>query len=164
MARISAAQAGGQNVVALLDAVAISEIGPSVLHDSDDGYNVLVGSTAGHILTFSSYADHPNIFNKALDSTAAGRYQQLHRFWPAYKAQLKLPDFSPISQDKLAIQLFKEQGALSLIQAGNLTGALEKINDIWASLPGSKYGQHTNSIEYLTWAYRQAGGVINGAA
>ncbi|WP_293766371.1 glycoside hydrolase family 104 protein [uncultured Aquitalea sp.] len=164
MARISAGQAGGQNVVALLDTVAISEIGPATLHGSDDGYNVLVGSTPGHILTFPSYADHPNIYNKSLNSTAAGRYQQLHLYWPHYKALLKLPDFGPISQDTLAIQLFKEQGALTLIQAGDFAGAINKIKNIWASMPGSKYGQHTNSLDYLTWAYKQAGGVINGAA
>ncbi|TPQ32162.1 glycoside hydrolase, partial [Burkholderia ubonensis] len=46
MARISVAAAGGKNRVAFLDTVAVSEIGAALLAKSDDGYNVLVGSTA----------------------------------------------------------------------------------------------------------------------
>ena len=65
------------NEKAFLDMIAFSEIGTALLVKSDNGYNVLVGSTAAKPLLFDSYADHPRIYNKQFNSTAAGRYQLL---------------------------------------------------------------------------------------
>lgn len=160
MSRILPEHAGGQNICAFLDMLAFSEIGKEMLALSDDGYNVLVGSLPSAMLTFPSYADHPNVYNKHCNSDAAGRYQIMHRWWPVYKKMLSLPDFSPISQDLYAIQQLKEQKAFPLIQAGNFADAVQRVSDIWASLPGSQYGQHTNQLEALKAAYLNAGGVI----
>ena len=146
------------NRAAFLDMIAASEIGPALLAVSDDGYNVLVGSTAAHPLLFRSYADHPDVLNAALDSTAAGRYQLLYRWWVPYKRLLGLADFSPASQDAVALQQIKERGALPLIDAGNIGGAIAACSNIWASLPGNNYGQHVNSIDMLIGAYEAAGG------
>lgn len=163
MARISAAQAGGQNRCAFLDAIASSEIGPALLAVTDDGYDCLVGSTPENPLTFPSYAAPPDVFNAALDSTAAGRYQALNRYAVIYIAQLKLPDFGPVSQDLIALQQIRERRALPLIDAGNFEQAVYACNSIWASLPGAAYGQHTNTIDSLKAAYLLAGGSIAGA-
>lgn len=174
MARITADEAGGQNVVALLDAIAGSEIDAWTLANSDDGYNVLVGSHGAMVrngqqvppklLTFSSYATHPDVLNSDLNSTAAGRYQLLFRWYKPYASLLKLSDFSPLSQDRIAIQQLKERGSIRLIQSGNLVAALAQASNIWASLPGSPYGQHTNTVAYLSSLYTAAGGQINVAA
>lgn len=163
MATIDAQAAGGKNRVALLDVIAHSEIGAALLAlpETDNGYLVLVGATPQTPLTFSSFAKHPNIYNAQCGSTAAGRYQILYRWWVIYQKRLNLPDFSPLSQDKYAIQQFKERGALTLIDAGNLQGALAKLNNIWASLPGSPYGQHTNAYAPLEAAYLAAGGTLS---
>ena len=162
MARISAKDAGGANVVAFLDMLAYSEIGPVMLKDpqTDDGYRVLVGSLPSKMILMKDYADHPNIYNQATDSTAAGRYQILYRYWEHYKAQLGLRDFGPISQDRYAIQQFKEQRALEDIKAGRFAAAIMKCRNIWASLPGAGYGQREHNLDNLAAAYRQAGGVI----
>ena len=40
-----------------------------------------------------------------------GRYQLLSRWWDAYRKQLGLKDFSPKSQDAVALQQIKERGA-----------------------------------------------------
>ncbi len=69
-------------------------------------------------------------------STASGRYQQLYLFWPHYRKQLALPDFSPLSQDRLAIQLIHERGALDDIRVGRIERAISRCRNIWASLPG----------------------------
>jgi len=53
--------AGGKNRCAFLDMIAHSEIGPELLAVSDDGYDVLVGSTAAHPLLFKDYRTHPNM-------------------------------------------------------------------------------------------------------
>lgn len=163
MARISSAHAGGVNRVAFLDMIASSEIGAPLLAVTDDGYNVLVGATAGNPLTFASYAAPPDIFNAAMDSTAAGRYQVLNRYAVIYIAQLKLPDFSPISQDLIALQQIRERSALPMIDAGDLLGAIEACSNIWASLPGNSYGQHVNTVADLQSAYQAAGGYLSGA-
>ncbi|MCI4184301.1 glycoside hydrolase family 104 protein, partial [Dickeya dianthicola] len=91
-------------------------------------------------------------------STAAGRYQQLYRYWPTYKKQLRLPDFSPASQDTLAIQLIRERRALDDVLAGRIACAIVACNNIWASLPGAGYGQREHDAVRLLSVYQQAGG------
>jgi muramidase (phage lysozyme) len=156
----TAAQLGGQNVCAFLDAVAVSEIGAELLAASDNGYNVLVGSTLAHPTLFSDYSTHPDIYSKACNSDAAGRYQILNHWWAAYGPILHLPDFSPLSQDLYAVRQLKERGALLLLAAGDFSGAVAKCSNIWASLPGSTYGQHTNKLADLQAAYVAAGGTV----
>lgn len=157
MARITAERAGGQNVLAFLDMIAFTEGTDNNRQPTkDDGYDVLVGGKL-----FTSYKDHPNVLvrlNANLSSTAAGRYQILHRFWVHYKRQLNLPDFSPISQDLYAIQQLKERKAIPLLQAGRFEDAVRACNNIWASLPGSPYGQHTYKMSEAKGVYVMHGG------
>jgi muramidase (phage lysozyme) len=151
--------------------IANSEIGPALLSETDNGYNVLVGATPENPLTFPSYADHPDVLNQALDSTAAGRYQLLHLFWAdrvvggkvihGYKTMLNLPDFSPLSQDKVALQQIRECNALADIDAGNFAHALALCSRIWASLPGNDYDQHENAAALLQSYYTAAGGTLS---
>lgn len=149
-----------KNRAAFLDMIAVSEIGAELLKESDDGYNLLVGSLPGKPLTFSGYTTHPNWFNRACNSTAAGRYQLLHRYFAAYSHLLGLPDFSPVSQDKIAMQQIRECRALPHIDAGEFAQAVALCAHIWASLPGNTYGQHQNTIEHLQAAYEAAGGAL----
>ena len=148
------------NLQAFLDMIAYSEIGPRLLKASDNGYNVIVGSTPEKPILFYDYRDHPRVYIKAINSTAAGRYQILARYFDAYKSQLNLPDFSPQSQDAIAVQLIKECRALGDIEAGLLAFAIKKCSSRWASLPGAGYGQHENAYPVLAAAYRTAGGAI----
>ena len=146
------------NLRAFLDTIAYSEIGPKLLALSDNGYNVLVGSTPEKPLLFDSYATHPMIRNAAMNSDAAGRYQFMGRYWSHYKLQLGLPDFGPDSQDKWAIQLIKECKALDDIENGHFAQAIVKCRSRWASFPGAGYGQPEHPLETLQAAYSAAGG------
>ncbi|MES2587025.1 MAG: glycoside hydrolase family 104 protein [Pseudomonadota bacterium] len=122
-----------------------------------DGYDVIVGGG-----TFTDFSNHPHILvklNDRLSSTAAGRYQLLGKYFDAYKVQLSLHDFSPASQDAIALQQIKECHALEDIEAGRFTSAVQRCAHIWASLPGANYGQHENKIEALKTAYTNAGGL-----
>ena len=124
----------------------------------NDGYNVIVGGNL-----FDSYDDHPRKLvwlRPGLASTAAGRYQLLKRYYDAYKKQLSLPNFSPLSQDLIAIQQIRERGALQDIEKGYISVAIDKVKNIWASLPGAGYGQHENSLDKLIAAYKDAGGTV----
>lgn len=160
MPRISAAQAGGPNVLAFLDMLAWSEGTDNGKQPTmDHGYDVIVGGGL-----FRGYADHPRrlIALSKLDikSTAAGRYQLLARYFDAYRKQLKLVDFSPASQDLIALQQIREQRALEDIKAGRIREAIEKCRNIWASLPGAGYDQHEQKLPDLLAHYLAAGGTL----
>jgi muramidase (phage lysozyme) len=152
------------NLRAFLDMIATSELGARLLVASDNGYNVLVGSTADHPRLFSSYADHPrqliDLPRLGIKSTAAGRYQLLARYFDPYKQQLGLRDFSPASQDAIAVQQIRERKALVYVEAGRFDDAVARCSAIWASLPGATYGQHTNDLADLRRAYTKAGGQL----
>ena len=143
--------------------IAVSELGAKLISMSDRGYNVIVGSTPANPILFHDYSDHPRRLiqiKPGLASTAAGRYQLLKRYYDAYKASLNLPDFSPGSQDAIAIQQIKECRALDDIESGHIAIAIGKCSHIWASFPGSPWGQHTNSLASLEDAFERAGGVF----
>ncbi|MFJ3045316.1 glycoside hydrolase family 104 protein [Herbaspirillum chlorophenolicum] len=149
------------NRKAFLDTIAFSELGSQLIKISDNGYNVIVGSTPLKPILFSSYADHPRRLvhiTANLASTAAGRYQLLARYFDAYKKLLGLPDFSPASQDAIALQQIREGRALDDVDAGRFDIAVGKVRNIWASLPGAGYGQRENKIEILRAQFAAAGG------
>jgi len=160
MAAITPEQAGGRNVVAFLDMLAWSEGTDNGRQPTNDrGYDVLVG---GGI--FKGYSDHPRVLvdlpKLRIQSTAAGRYQLLRRYFDAYRKTLGLTDFSPLSQDLIALQQIRERRALPLIQQGHIREAIAEVANIWASLPGAGYGQHEQPIDDLLAAYARAGGTV----
>ncbi len=144
------------NQKAFLDMISVSE---GTFGKGDNGYNVLVGGA----LWEHGYADHPRVLvdlGHGLKSTAAGRYQLLSKYFDAYKTQIDLPDFSPVSQDAIALQQIKECHALPDIEAGHFNMAVARCAHIWASLPGAGYGQRENNIDVLKQAYLEAGGTV----
>lgn len=145
---------------AFLDMIAFSEIGEALLAISDNGYNIIVGSTPTHPLLFSDYSKHPHVHVAACNSDAAGRYQFMGKYEQFYKHALGLPDFGHDSQDKWAIQLIRECKALDDIEAGHIEAAILKTHSRWASFPSAGYGQHENKMADLLKAYTKAGGII----
>lgn len=155
------------NLKAFLDMIAFSELGAQIISKSDNGYDVIVGSTPQNVVRFRSYRDHPRKLVQVptksgpIPSTAAGRYQILERFFDVYKHQLGLPDFGKESQDAIAKQLIRECKALDDIEAGRFDVAVFKCKSRWASLPGANYpGQRMNRIVDLRNAYVKAGGQL----
>ncbi|KFD23543.1 MAG: glycoside hydrolase family 104 protein [Yokenella regensburgei] len=156
------------NIAAFLDMLAYSEGTATHPLTKDRGYDVIVTGIDGKPEIFTDYRDHPfaqgrpaKVFNRRGEkSTASGRYQQLYRYWPHYQQQLSLPDFSPLSQDKLAIQLIRERSALEDLREGRIESAISRCCNIWASLPGAGYGQREHNLEKLITVWRNAGGVM----
>jgi muramidase (phage lysozyme) len=156
------------NLRAFLAMLTVSELGPELVAASDRGYNVIVGSTAAHPILFpAGYADHPRRIvefrdkkDRVLKSTAAGAYQILARYFDAYKKELGLKDFSPFSQDLIAIKMIREQHAYDDVLAGRFASAVDKCRNIWASLPGAGYSQNEHTLAYLQGAFAKAGGVL----
>lgn len=147
------------NFTSFLDMIGWSEGTADAKATRDCGYDILVGGKR-----FDSYLDHPNIVvqlpNLNIASTAAGRYQILYRYWKVYKQTLKLPDFGPVSQDIVALQLIKECKAVTPILNGHLANAVNLCSSRWASLPGNGYGQHVQSLEDLSAHFSAAGGRV----
>ena len=106
--------------------------------------------------------DHPRklvTLNPKLKSTGAGRYQLLSRWWDAYRKQLGLKDFSPKSQDAVALQQIKERGALPMIDRGDIRQAIDRCSNIWASLPALV--MVSSSIRLTAWLQNsEAGGTV----
>lgn len=144
---------------AFLDLIAWSEGTDNGRQPTNNhGYDVIVGGKL-----FYDYSKHPGVYVKLtprLTSSAAGRYQILEKFAKHYMKQLRLPDFGPDSQDKIAIQLIKECKALDDIYAGRIHSAVYKCRSRWASLPGAGYGQHEQKVEKLIAVFKKSGGVV----
>lgn len=144
------------NLEKFLDLIAFSEGTSTSSVTKNNGYDVIVSGVDGPEI-FTDYLTHPfeNREPKTirlvplLKSTAAGRYQLLHRYFDSYKSQLHLPDFSPASQDLIAIQQIKERRALDLIEEGNIADAVRSCSTVWASFPGNAYGQGGKSLDTL---------------
>jgi muramidase (phage lysozyme) len=151
------------NRAAFLKMITVSELGDAIIAKSDEGFNVIVGSTAERVHLFNDYSRHPGVmvWNQRLkqNSSAAGAFQIMEFNWNVYKKQLNLPDFGKDSQRKIAMQLIKECKALEAIDAGRIDEAVSLCRSRWASFPGAGYrGQHENTIEHLRAAYVAAGG------
>lgn len=153
MEHVAASSAGGacelpKNVRAFLDTLAYAE-------GTDLQYNFIFTHA-----TFKSYADHPRkvMSSGKLHSNAAGRYQFLSKTWDALAADLGLKDFTPPNQDKAVVELIRRGGAYNSVANSSdhksFQRALSKLSGIWASLPGSPYGQPTHSTAALWKQYK----------
>lgn len=125
--------------------------------DTSDGYYTIYGSSN----KAKSLSDHPGrricekSRGKKLCSTAAGRYQFLHTTWDELAARFGFKDFGCINQDLAAIALLHDKGAIEDIERHDIYAALKKACRIWASLPGSPYGQPTRPIEEIIHVFNE---------
>jgi muramidase (phage lysozyme) len=145
------------NEKSFLDLIAWSEGTSTSPITKNNGYDVIVNGVDGPEV-FDVYVDHPFAFGRPakivrhvplLTSTASGRYQVLLRYWHAYKQMLNLPDFSPASQDAVALKQMKEQGACTHLANCDIESAIKSCANIWASLPGNDYGQGGHTLAEL---------------
>lgn len=164
MAVLSLSEAGGKNVLAFLDTIAWSEGSSTSSVTRNDGYDVIVEGVQGKQV-FEDYDFHPFAKGRRpiivredpyLESTASGRYQILLRTWASYRSVLHYIDFTPETQDRIALELIKERHALPFLLAGNMVvGAIKSCSQIWASLPGNEYGQGGKSMSILVAKYNE---------
>ena len=103
------------------------------------GYDVIVGGEL-----FTDYSDHPRklvTLNPKLKSTGAGRYQLLSCIGGMPTASSLAQDFSPKSQDAVALQQIKERGALPMTDRGDIRFGNRPLQQHSSPLPGAGYGQ-----------------------
>lgn len=125
---ISLFSGGAANVTKFLDDISWYE---------GADYNTLFGGR-----TFTGTA-HPNICVKYKNtcSTAAGRYQILHRTWKECVRAGVPNTFDKQGQDICALYLIKRKNALTDILNGNFKQARKKLSSTWPSfkIRGDKY-------------------------
>ena len=130
--------------------------------ENDAAYNIFYGGAH-----FSDMSDHPvNTgemkpvklsdamcraagFGPGCVSTAAGAYQIIRPTWNRIRDKLQLPDFSKQSQDRAAVELLEESGAMELLGLDDVVGAIRKASVVWASLPGSTAQQNPKKLSYV---------------
>jgi muramidase (phage lysozyme) len=122
------------NVRIMLDLISRAE--------GNTDYNTIVGGGK-----FKDFSTHPNktVYLKSLGNTiqtnAAGKYQIMGFNWGPYSKRLNLKDFSPESQDKIAIQMIADRGALNSVLKGDYVNGIKKLKSQWASLPATEIKQ-----------------------
>jgi muramidase (phage lysozyme) len=81
-------------------------------------YDVIVGGKK-----FNDFSKHPRIVGlrtKEGPSTAAGKYQITKTTYDDFAPKLGITDFSPRSQDRLAVAIFQKEKALADIEKRRL--------------------------------------------
>ncbi len=139
-----------------------------------DPYRVCYGYTH----TIVSLADHPTITGEwrgerlpdslcikaglppGCVSTAAGAYQLIRPTWRGIRDRLRLPNFEPENQDRAALYLIANRGALEDVHAGRIQTAIAKCAPEWASMPGNFADQPQRSQDALLAAFERGGGVL----
>ena len=107
------------------------------------GYDVIVG-----VKLFINYSDHPrklvtlnqNSNQQAPDASSCPLVG-------CPQTRLGLKDFSPKSQDAVALQQIKERGRFTMIDRVDIRQAIDRCSNIWASLPGAGYGQFEHKAD-----------------
>ncbi|HEY9872803.1 MAG TPA: glycoside hydrolase family 104 protein [Candidatus Obscuribacterales bacterium] len=110
---------------------------------------------------FNNFSTHPKIKQcaaikgKRICSTAAGRYQIMGFNWDELASKLQLKDFSPESQDKMALYFIEKKKATADILAGRFEQAACKVGKVWASIPPpcNQYGQSHLTMAKLRKVY-----------
>ncbi|WP_229440811.1 paar repeat-containing protein [Massilia sp. BSC265] len=147
------------NVAAFLKAIAAAEGG---------GYDFKYGALKGQSndrWRFTDMSTHPG---PGIDgrTTAAGMYQITRPTWQHHGAKLGLRDFSPRTQDLIAVEILRSLGVIDAIKAGDIADVMPKVARTWAALPkgpgrGNHYPRQRHvSYDHFLSAYLQAGGTI----
>lgn len=147
------------NVAAFLKAIAVAEGGAY-----DFKYGALKGrSNDRWRFTDTSTHPGPGIDGK---TTAAGMYQITRPTWQHHGGKLGLTDFSPRTQDLIAVEILRSLGVIDAIKVGEIAEVMPRVARIWAALPmGPGLRNHYPPQRYVSFdtflsTYRAAGGSI----
>lgn len=111
--------------------------------EDDSVYYILYGGQR----TFTDTSKHP--LDKPIpawgrQSTASGAYQIIYATWNQAKKESIASDFTPASQDRIAVWLIQRSGAMRyIIDGGDIEKAIPYLRGQWASLPGASQSRMT---------------------
>jgi len=146
-----------KNVAAFLKAIAGAEGG---------GYDFKYGAVKGKRndpWRFVDMSTHPGP-GAGGRSTAAEMYQITVDTWRDHGGKMGLTDFSPRTQDLIAVEMLRSVSVIDEIEAGDVAGAMPRSAAKWAALPmGPGMANKYPPQPYIPYddflaAYRAAGG------
>lgn len=117
-----------KNVAAFLKAIGEAEGG---------GYDFKYGAVKGRRndpWRFTDTSTHPGP-GYGGQTTAAGMYQITIDTWRDHGGKMGLTDFTPKTQDLIAIEMLRSLGVIDSIQAGDIARAMPQAAKKWAALP-----------------------------
>lgn len=117
-----------RNVSAFLKAIAEAEGG---------GYDFKYGAIKGKRndpWRFSDFSTHPGP-GFGGSTTAAGMYQITIATWRQHGGKMGLTDFSPSTQDLIAVEILRSLRVIDNIKSGDIPGAIGPAARTWAALP-----------------------------
>ncbi|QJE03592.1 glycoside hydrolase family 104 protein [Massilia forsythiae] len=152
------------NVQAFLKAIADAEGG---------GYDFKYGAIKGKRndpWRFSDYATHPGPGRDGV-TTAAGMYQINKLTWQDHGEKgMGLTDFTPETQDLIAVSLLRRLGVIDKIKDGDIEAGMSQASKPWAALPAGRgqtgryqtgrYNQPCVTFEHFETTYKAAGGSV----
>jgi len=120
-------------------------------HEASDPYHTLYGG--GHFADLSTHPNHA-VTRWGHTSKAAGAYFiTADTYFDAVRRGVAY-DFSPASQDAIALDIINRCGATSYIEDGNFDAAYSLLNRKWSSLPGGSQ-QEITAVEAETYMSQQ---------
>ncbi len=148
------------NVKAFLDTIAWAEGG-----DYDLKYGGVKGKKADK-WRITDFSVPPGPGSDGV-TTASGRYQiNLANWTENGKKKLGIADFTPKSQDLIAIEGLRQARAIDAVLAGNMDEAIPRAAKTWNALPmGKDKGNRVSGQAYKPWddviaKYQEAGGAL----
>lgn len=148
-----------QNVKAFISAISEAEGGD---------YDLMYGGVKGkkkdkwRITDFSTHPG-PGIDGK---TTAAGRYQINKANWQENGIKkMGLTDFTPETQDLIAVESLRQVHAVDDVIAGDIPTAVKKASATWSALPrgpglANSSGQPYMEYSEFVTAYKNNGGIV----
>lgn len=125
-------------------------------------YRMRWGGLGKPIAYFDDFTKHPRIFEPTTGervSSAAGAYQIVATTYDEFAPPLGITDFSPASQDAIAVAIIDAEAALDDVMAGRIELAMRKLTGRWTSLPGAAENKRLTVARALA-VYAQYGGVL----
>jgi len=104
--------------------------------ESKGRYDVMTGGGR-----FTDMSQHPNRKNED-GNTAAGKYQFTKGTWDEFSKPLGIEDFSPKSQDRVAVYLLQKAGVIDRLLKGDVAGAVMRAGRRWDALPKNAEGDN----------------------
>lgn len=147
------------NIQAFLKAIAEAEGG---------GYDFKFGAIKGKRndpWRFTDFSTHPGA-GYGGKTTAAGMYQENIDTWGEMGGNMGLTDFTPETQDLIAVEILRVIGVAEKIKSGDINSALDKASHRWSSLPQGKgrsgFYPAQPSVSYETFEsnYTSFGGTV----
>lgn len=122
---------------ALLADPNVSAFIKSIAEAEGGGYDFKYGAVKGKRndpWRFTDFSTHPGP-GFGGRTTAAGMYQITVDTWREHGGKMGLTDFSPKTQDLMAVEMLRSVGVIDKIKAGDIAGAMGPTAVKWAALP-----------------------------